>query len=263
MMPGMEATNRVRSMLQAGETVLNGWLTTGSALIAETMAHAGFDAVTLDLQHGAIDAGEALGLLQAIGTSDAVGMVRVAWNDPALVMKALDLGAWGVICPMIESADDVRRFVRACRYPPAGIRSYGPTRGRLVAGEAYAKVANAEVLAIAMIETRSALTALDEILAVPGLDAVFVGPADLSQALGGPPGADWEDGPVPAALDRIAERCAAAGVPAGIYTKTVGYARRMRARGFQLLTVGGDLDHLMTGVRAVLAGMAAPEPREG
>ncbi len=256
--------NRVRSKLAAGDTVLTGWLTTGNTLVAETMAHLGFDALTLDTQHGAIDAGEMLGVLQAISTTDVVPIVRVAWNDPALIMKALDLGAWGVICPMIESADDVRRFVRACRYPPVGVRSYGPTRGRLTHGDAYARVANDEVLAIAMIETRGALEEIEVIAAVPGLDGVFVGPADLSQALGGPPGADWDDGPVPAALERIVSAARDAGIHAGIYTRSVPYARRMRALGFRFMTVGGgDLDLLAMGAREVLAGMARGEERTG
>jgi 4-hydroxy-2-oxoheptanedioate aldolase len=252
------AVNPVRTRLEAGDTVISGWLTTGSALVAEAVAHAGFDAVTLDLQHGAIDTGEVLAVLQAIATTDTPALARVSWNDPAAIMKALDLGAWGVICPMIESADDVRRFVRACRYPPAGVRSYGPTRGRLVHGDAYAAAANDQVLAVAMIETRGALDALEEIVAAPGLDAVFVGPADLSQALGGPPGADWLDGPVPAALERVLERCGEAGVHAGIFTKSVDYARRMRALGFRLLSVGSDLDHLTFGMRTVLDAMSEP-----
>jgi 4-hydroxy-2-oxoheptanedioate aldolase len=251
--------NRVRARLEAGETVLTAWLTTGSTLVAEAVARAGFDAVTLDLQHGAIDAGEMLGLLQAIAAADAVALVRVGWNDPALVMKALDLGAWGVICPMIESADDVRRFVGACRYPPVGNRSYGPTRGRLVHGESYGRIADAQVLTFAMIETRRALEALEEIVAVPGLDGVFVGPSDLSLALGGPAGSDWLEGPVPAALDHVLACCDGAGLYAGLYSRSVAYARRMRERGFRLLTAGGgDLDHLAAGMRAALAGMAAP-----
>ena len=258
MPPRRRAINPARTRLEAGDTVISGWLTTGSTLAAEAVAHAGFDAVTLDLQHGAIDTGEVLGVLQAIATTDTPALARVAWNDPASIMKVLDLGAWGVICPMIESADDVHRFVRACRYPPVGVRSYGPTRARLAYGDVYAAAANDQVLAIAMIETRGALDALEEILAVPGLDAVFVGPADLSQALGGPPGADWLDGPVPAALERVLERCGDAGVHAGIYTKSLDYARRMRALGFRLLTVGGDLDHLAFGMQHVLDGMSAP-----
>jgi 4-hydroxy-2-oxoheptanedioate aldolase len=252
-------TNRVRTMLEAGDTVISGWLTTGSTLVAEAVARAGFDAVTIDLQHGALDDAELLGVLQAIATTDCVPIVRVAWNEPAAVMKALDLGAWGVICPMIEGADDVRRFVRACRYPPLGIRSYGPTRGRLVHGDAYASSANDQVLAIAMIETRGALEALEEIVAVPGLDAVFVGPADLSQALGGPPGADWVDGPVPAALERVLACCADAGVHAAIYTRSSAYARAMRERGFRFLSIGSDLDHMAAGMRTALGGLTGPD----
>jgi 4-hydroxy-2-oxoheptanedioate aldolase len=252
------ATNTARARLARGESVLCAWITTFNPVAAEAIAHAGFDAVAIDTQHGAVDAGELLTLLQAMSATDATPFVRVAWNDPALVMKALDLGAWGVICPMIEGVDDVRRFVAACRYPPAGIRSYGPTRGRFLAGPGYADVANAEVLALAMLETSAALEALDELLAVPGLDGVFVGPADLSLALGGPSGTDWDEGPVAEALEGIVSACTRAGKVAGIYTKSVPYARRMRELGFRLLVVGGDIDHLAMGMRTTLDGMRAP-----
>jgi 4-hydroxy-2-oxoheptanedioate aldolase len=252
------AANGARSRLARGERLVSAWITTANPLAAEAIAHAGFDTVVIDTQHGAVDAGELLALLQAMSAADATPLVRVAWNDPALVMKALDLGAWGVICPMIEGVEDVRRFVAACRYPPRGSRSYGPTRGRFLGGAAYAERANDEVLALAMLETRAALEAIDEILAVPGLDGVFVGPADLSLALGGPSGADFLEGPVPAALERVLTACARAGKVAGIYTKSVTYARRMRELGFSLLVVGGDLDHLASGMRTVLEGMQAP-----
>lgn len=236
------------------------WLTSPDPLVAETLARAGYDAVVVDQQHGAIDDAQALALLQAVHAAGQCAIVRVAWNAPHLVMKALDLGAWGVIAPMLDGPDDVRAFVAACRYPPAGTRSYGPTRGAALAGHDYFRRAEHEVVPIAMIETRSALESLDEILAVPGLGGVFVGPADLSQALGGPPGADFVDGPVPAALARIAERAAAAGVPAGLYARDPAYAARMVRSGYRFTALGGSLDLLAAAAASVLERFRGDAP---
>jgi 4-hydroxy-2-oxoheptanedioate aldolase len=236
--------NRFQARLTAGVPSLIGWCSTGHPLLAETMAHAGFAAVTVDMQHGAVDVGELLSVLQAISTSDATPVVRLPWNDPAVIMKALDLGAYGVICPMIETPDDVERLVVSCRYPPHGMRSFGPTRGRLYGGADYAGAADATVLAIAMIETRAAMANLDAILAVDGLDAVFVGPADLSQAYGGPAGSDWTDGPVPELLAQIVDASRTAGVPAGIFTRSFDYAVRMIEQGFAFVTIANDLAYV-------------------
>jgi 4-hydroxy-2-oxoheptanedioate aldolase len=249
--------NRFRSLLASRTPATLAWCTSAHPLTVETLAHAGFDAVALDMQHGAVTAGELLTALQAVSTSAATPIVRVPWNEPAAIMKALDLGAYGIICPMIETVADVEQFVAACRYPPQGMRSYGPTRARLYAGSDYAAPANATVLAIAMIETRAAMENLDAILAVPGLDAVFVGPADLSQAFGGPPGADWEEGVVPPLLERIVSAAAAAGVPAGIFTRSPEYAARMVARGFAFATIDSDIGYLEQGAARALRSFAA------
>jgi 4-hydroxy-2-oxoheptanedioate aldolase len=255
--------NRFRASLRAGAPATLGWCTSGHPLLVETVAHAGFDAVVLDMQHGAVDGSGLLAALQAISTSDATPIVRVPWNDPAVIMRALDLGAYGVIAPMIETVSDVERFVAACRYPPQGIRSFGPTRARLYAGPDYAAVANETVLAIAMIETRSAVEHLDAILAVPGLDAVFVGPADLSQAFGGPPGADWLAGLVPPLLERIVGSARAAAVPAGIFCRSATYAARMVGQGFGFVTLDGDVAYVEAGAAAALARFASELDGQG
>lgn len=247
--------NTVKSHLARGGRVLSGWLSTGDALVAETLGHAGFDAVTVDLQHGASHLGNLLGLMQAISTTETIPLVRVPWNDPAVIMKVLDLGAYGVICPMIEDRADAESFVRACRYPPQGNRSFGPTRGMLYGGSDYPVRSNETILTMAMIETRSAVENLDDILAVAGLDAVFVGPADLSQALGGPSGVDWEDGPVPAVLDRVVDRCRAHGVAAGVFTRSTRYASRMLEQGFQFVTVANDVFYVTTTAASIVAAM--------
>lgn len=237
------------------------WLASPDPLAAERVARAGYAAVALDQQHGAIADDEALRILQAVTLAGSPAIVRVAWNLPHLVMKALDLGAWGVIAPMLDGPEDVRRFVAACRYPPLGERSYGPTRGAALATPYTPDLANEQVVPIAMIETRGALERIDEVLTVDGLGGVFVGPADLSQALGGPPGVDFDHGPVVDAIRHVAERARAHGVPAGIYTRTSAYAQRMFELGYRFATVGSTLDLIDDGARALLAALAATQAR--
>ena len=251
-------TPSLRDRLRTQTPSIVAWLASPDPLAAERVARAGYAAVALDQQHGAIDEHDALRLLQAITLTGSPAIVRVAWNLPHLVMKALDLGAWGVIAPMLEGPEDVRRLVSACRYPPQGERSFGPTRGAALAAPYTPALANEQVVPIAMIETRSALERIDEILAVDGLGGVFVGPADLSQALGGPPGVDFDAGPVVAAIRHVAESARAHGVPAGIYTRTSAYAQRMFELGYTFATVGSTLDLIDDGARALLADLTAP-----
>jgi 4-hydroxy-2-oxoheptanedioate aldolase len=159
--------NRVRSIWGGGGVVLNGWLHVPSSFSAEVMAHAGWDSLTIDLQHGPPDVGSVIPMLQAISTTDVVPFARANWNDPGTIMKLLDAGCYGIICPMIEGREDAEAFVGACRYPPDGYRSYGPFRANLYGGPDYAANANETVVTMAMIETREALEDLDGILAVP------------------------------------------------------------------------------------------------
>ena len=244
--------NRVKDSWQRGEAVLNGWLHIPSSISAEAMAHQGFGSLTLDLQHGLIHVESALPMLQAISTTETVPLARVPWNEPGIIMKLLDAGCYGIICPMINTAEQAEAFIGACRYPPRGYRSYGPTRAALYGGPDYAVRANETVLTLAMIETAEALVNLDAILSVPGLDAIYVGPADLSQALGGPAGADFEEGPVPGALDTILEAAKRHEVVAGLHTTSPGYAKKMIHKGFQFVTVETDLRYLTKGAKAVV-----------
>src|SRR5437764_6925143 len=176
--------NELRRLLAGGSTVLNGWLSLANSYSAELMAHQGFDSVTIDLQHGAVDYQSAVAMLQAISTTAAVPMVRVPWNEPILTLELLDAGAYGVICPMINSKPQAEAFVDACRYPPRGSRSFGPNRAVLYGGADYWRHANEEILLFAMVETREALKNLDAIVSVDGLDGVYVGPSDLSLSMG-------------------------------------------------------------------------------
>src|SRR5438477_1274549 len=166
--------NELRNRLAGGGTVLNGWLSLANSYSAEIMAHQGFDSVTIDLQHGAVDYPAAVGMLQAISTTAAVPMVRVPWNEPILTAKLLDAGAYGVICPMINSKAQAEAFVEACRYPPRGSRSFGPNRAVLYGGADYWRHANEEILLFAMVETLEALADLEGITSVDGLDGVYV-----------------------------------------------------------------------------------------
>jgi 4-hydroxy-2-oxoheptanedioate aldolase len=232
--------NRLRTIWSEGGTVVNGWLHVPSSFTAEVMAHVGYDSLTIDMQHGPVDYGSLVPMLQAISTTDTVPVVRVPWHDPGLIMRVLDAGCYAVICPMVDTREQAEAFVGACRYPPAGYRSYGPYRAVLYGGEEYTEYANDTVVTIAMIETREALDNLDEILDVRGLDAVFVGPSDLGQNLGYGPGVDREEPEVVEAIDRILATASERGLAAGIFTGSTGYATRMVEKGFRFVSVSTD-----------------------
>src|SRR5919108_4380709 len=169
--------NNLRQIFAGGGTVLNGWLAIANSYSAEMMAHQGWDSVTIDMQHGPVDFQAAVGMLQAISTTPAVPMVRVPHNEPILTLKLLDAGAYGVICPMINSKAQAEALVEACRYPPRGSRSFGPNRAVLYGGADYWRHANEEILLFAMVETREALENLEAIVSVDGLDGIYVGPS--------------------------------------------------------------------------------------
>ena len=195
--------NRLKEIWAAGRPVINGWMNAPGGFQAEVMAAMGWDSVTIDTQHGLIGYAEMVAMLQAISTTAATPLVRVSWNEPGEIMRALDAGAYGVICPMINDAVECAAFVQACRYPPAGFRSSGPIRASVYAGADYLAHANDEILAIAMVETLGGLANLDAICATPGLDGVYIGPSDLSLAMGGPPGQDSQRPEILAAFDQI------------------------------------------------------------
>ncbi len=239
-------TNSALAAWRAGKQTLGVWLHLANALTAEALAHLGFDWVCVDLQHGLLDYTDLRTLLPAISGASATPIVRVPWNEPYEIMKALDAGAYGVIVPMVNSKAEAEQAVAACRYPPAGNRSFGPIRAALYGGPGYATEANAEIACIAMIETAEGLRNLDAILGVPGLDGIYIGPADLALALGLPAQGDT-DAPVHAeAVKNIRAACERHGVPIGIHTSSVEYARRYLAQGFQFVTAGSDYGLLMS-----------------
>jgi 4-hydroxy-2-oxoheptanedioate aldolase len=248
--------NTIRTIWQRGDAVINGWLSIPSGVSAESMSHQGFDSLTVDMQHGLIDYQTMLGMLQAISTTATIPTVRVPWLEPGIIMKSLDAGAMGIICPMINTRAECEQLVSYCRYWPKGYRSFGPTRAILYAGADYAQRANDSVLAIAMIETLVALDNLEDILATPGLDGIYIGPADLGLSLGGIPKMDQTEPKIYDAIKRILQACRARRIPAGIHCLTTEYAQKMVDLGFQLVTLATDLRML-----AMYAGKAVGEMR--
>jgi 4-hydroxy-2-oxoheptanedioate aldolase len=232
--------NTLRQIWKRGEAVVNGWLAIPSAFSAEVMAHQGFDSLTVDMQHGVVDYQAAVTMLQAIACTPVIPLARVPWNDPGPVMKILDAGAYGIICPMINTPDQAEALVAACRYPPRGHRSWGPVRASLYAGADYGDHANDEIVVLPMIETAEALKNLDRILGVPGIDGVYVGPSDLSLALGLKPRLDQTEPAVVEAQQEIVQTCRRHGVVAGIHNATAAYAQKMVAAGYQFVTLASD-----------------------
>ncbi len=232
--------NTLRDLHQAGQPIINAWLSIPSAYAAEVVAQQDFDAATVDMQHGMMGFSEAVAMLQAISTTRAIPMVRPSGLDAPQIMRLLDAGAYGVICPMISTRAEAEALVSACRYPPAGRRSFGPSRGLLYGGTDYFTHANDEILVFAMIETREALTNLDAILETPGLDGIYVGPNDLAIELGCAPKAEHDDKTVVSAVERARAATAARGLIAGIFCSDGAAARARLQEGFRLVTPGND-----------------------
>jgi 4-hydroxy-2-oxoheptanedioate aldolase len=247
--------NTIRSIWAKGGAAINGWLGIPSGVSAENMAQAGWDSLTVDLQHGLVDFQAAVGMFQAISTTPTIPLARVPWNEPGIIMKLLDAGAYGIVCPMINSREECERFVGWCRYAPVGQRSVGPLRATWYGGPDYLKKANETVLTFAMIETKKAMDNLDAIVSTPGLDAVYVGPADLGLSLGGEPRGDQTDPKIVAAIDAILASCKKHGVRAGIHCQSPDYAKQVIAKGYQFTTILADNALLNAAARAAVAAM--------
>ena len=247
--------NKLRTLWANDQAAVNGWLAIANSFSAETMAHQGWDTLTIDLQHGVVDYQAMVGMLQAISTTATVPIVRVPWLEPGIIMKTLDAGAYGVICPMVNTREEAQRFVAYASYAPQGTRSFGPVRALLYGGADYAAHANQTIVRFAMIETAQALDNLDAILSVEGLDAIYIGPSDLSLALGCKPTFDDVEPKVAQAIDHILARAQAHGVKAGIHNGRPDVARARIAKGFRFVTVSSDARLLAAGSQQLLAEM--------
>ncbi len=247
--------NGVREAWAAGRPALGAWLVVPSAFSAEIIAHAGFDWVCVDMQHGVIDYAQMVTMLQAVASTEVTPLVRVPWNEPGIIGKTLDAGARGVIIPMVNSRAEAERAVQACRYAPLGTRSYGPVRANYYAGFDYFENANEDVICIVMVETREAVAQVDGILSVPGIDAVYVGPADLSVTLGLPPAPDQDAASFSDAITRILDACRTHDVVPGIAGNQQTAPKRIE-QGFRLVEVAADAALLARGAGLALRTVA-------
>jgi 4-hydroxy-2-oxoheptanedioate aldolase len=247
---------RLAHGLAVGAGVLSAWIGVNDAAVADALAREPFDAVTLDMQHGGVDFVGASRAVLAVALAGKPTIVRIPVGDFASASRLADAGAAAIIAPMINSAADARRFAEFIKYPPIGRRSWGPRAALALSGligPAYLHTANAMTLAIAMIETREALEALDEILATPGIDGVFVGPSDLSIALSRGAVVDPHGADVETALSRVVESARSRGKFAGLFCIDGMRAKAALARGFALCTVSTDLVMLRVAARLELA----------
>ena len=249
--------NRLRALWREDKPAVNGWLAVPDSFSAEVMAHQGWDTLTIDLQHGVVDYQAMVTMLQAISTTPTVPVVRVPWLEPGILMKALDAGAYAVICPMVNTREDAQKLVAYTHYAPRGTRSFGPVRAALYGGPDYAQRADDTLVVFAMIETAQALDNLDAILSVEGLDAVYIGPSDLSLALGCKPDFDHPEPRAAQAIEHILERAKAHGVVAGVHNGLPEVARARAAKGFRFVTVGSDARLLALGSQQILSAMRA------
>lgn len=247
--------NTIRTIWKRGGAVINGWLGIPSSVAAENMAQAGWDALTVDLQHGHVDYQVGITMLQAVSTTPTMPLARVPWCEPGIIMKMLDAGAFGIICPMINSRAECEAFVGACRYPPRGYRSFGPVRASWYGGSDYFKHANDTLITMAMIETKQAMENLDSILSVPGLDSIYVGPNDLSISLGYPPSGTPTEPEVLAAFRQIVAAAKRHGVYAGIHCGSTAMAKEVIAMGYQFVTLMADNAFLAGAAKAAVNEM--------
>lgn len=248
--------NGIKKLWNEGKPALNGWLSIGNPFTAEIVAAQGYDAVTVDQQHGFFGYDAMTAMLQALKGSGTTPMVRVPWLAAGDIMKALDAGALGIICPMVNSRAEAEQFVSYMRYPPSGTRSFGPTRAVIAHGADYGQKADQEVLALAMIETAGGMRNLEEIVSTPGLDGVYIGPADLTLGLTGrkyPTGFDREEPEMVEAIQTILNHAHAAGIRACLHCGSAAYAAKAIGWGFDLVTLLNDVRLLASAAQANLS----------
>jgi 4-hydroxy-2-oxoheptanedioate aldolase len=246
-------SNKVKQLWREGKASVGSWMNLGSPSCAEIMSHLGFDWIVVDEEHSPVNTETIQQVFVALSTSDTVPMIRVAANDPAGIARVLDSGAYGVIVPMVNTADEARRAVQACRYPPLGSRSMGFGRADQYAGKDYKAHANEEIAVIVQIEHIDAVNNIDEILSVPGVDAFFIGPADLAASMGIP--VVLGENPDPRhkeAVARIVEAGRRHGIPSGIHVASADEVNRRIAEGFRFIALGTDVFFLTGSARAAL-----------
>src|SRR5206468_1704764 len=242
--------NKVKEIWASGKAVVNAWLAIPSGFSAEVIAQCGFDSVTVDMQHGVQDYHSMVQCFQAMQAHPVTPMVRVPWNEPGIIGKVLDGGAYGVICPMINTKQEAESFVQYCKYPPRGTRSNGPIRAAMY-GEAsgYQTTANAETLCIPMLETRSAVENMESILDVDGIAGVYIGPSDLGFSYGLVPKLDRDEPEILKIYEKIVKECGKRGLNPGIHCSGADGAVRAINMGFKLVTLSNEVGLMSTYAR--------------
>jgi 4-hydroxy-2-oxoheptanedioate aldolase len=247
-----------RRLIQVQKPAIGAWCSLPGGFTAEVMANSGFDWACIDLQHGMMTSADLLPMLQAFATTQTPVAVRVSWNDASKIMRALDSGAEAVIVPLVDTPDQARAAVRACRYPPLGIRSWGPTRVRLGFPALTPEGADRAAVLLVMVETKNAVAQLPEILSIEGVDGVFVGPNDLALANDRslPKDASAEElAEQEGQIQTIVDTTGAHGKIAGINCASVEVARKRAEQGFRLLAVSSDVAFLTSGGHQVVAAL--------
>ena len=250
--------NVVKHKIKEGTPSVGTWLATGSPLAAEMLAHQGFDWLNVDMEHNAIDISQVQAIFHAIATTTAIPFVRVPWNDPQIIKRVLDIGAYGVVIPTIQSREEAEAAVGACRYPPDGYRGMGTIRGRLYGGADYPEKANDEICVVLMLETWKAVENADDILSVPGIDAVFIGPNDLRAQMRAPDGTDPTPEEHEAMVQRVISTGKKVGTPTGIHAMCAASALERAEQGMQFIAVGSELKFMTEGAQEAV-GMLHPD----
>ncbi len=245
----MASVNRIKQAWSSARPAFGFWSTIPDSFGIELIAGLDLDYVCVDQQHGVVDYASMVSMVRTIGSAGAAPLVRVPYNEPWLLMRALDAGALGVVVPMVNNAAEAARAVAACRFPPEGTRSYGPIRASSVIGSKDPEALANEVLCIVQVETLEGLEKVEEIAATPGLDGIYVGPADLALGLGLPVDLGGEDSKHAEAVERIREACQKNNIAAGMHTTSGESAREYAERGFSMMNVGVDYLLLPAAVR--------------
>jgi len=242
--------NPLKAKLRRGEAVIGTFVGLGHSDVTEWLSRLGFDWLLLDGEHGPLGLETLQLMMQAMNGADCVPLVRPQWNDPVIIKRVLDIGAYGVLVPWVNSKKEAEDAVRACRYPPKGIRGWGPRRASMFDDE-YFKTANDEILVAVQVETQASLNNIDDILSVEGVDACYIGPWDLSNNLGFGVPPKWDNPRYLAAFDRVLEAAKNHGKPAGMFASSENIQWALE-KGFTFNTVDDADTFLMTGARTAL-----------
>lgn len=243
--------NTLKRKLRQGEGVIGTFVELGHPDVTEILSRLGFDWLLLDAEHGPLSFETLQLMLQAMNGTECVPVIRPQWNDPVEIKRILDIGAYGVLIPWVNSKEEAENAVRACKYPPEGIRGFGPRRASMFDPH-YFETANEEILIAVQIETKTALKNLEEILSVPGVDACYIGPYDLSCSLGLGIPPKWDNPQYLAAFDRILKVSQKYGKPAGMFA-TIDTIEWALDRGFRFNTVGDADSFIIQGAKMALA----------